>query len=186
MRDDFSLQKTGHLVKSKKRTNNRHGRQSKNSHRRRRNTSGDDDGLPVTSRRVRSADSLERRKAMMKNTLEKANMRVCQKEFSVSVGTRFLGRQDRVDFHFESLCQNDQFGIRDTAKLRFDFGKRATAQIPSENRTAGGEHFLRQFLLITQFSDLRPDNVLQFGHAPKTELDSREASEFNCSDIGAT
>ena len=113
-------------------------------------------------------------------------MKIFQKEFSGSAGTRLFGRQDRVDFHFESLCQNDQFGIRDAAKLRFDFGERATAQIPSENRTTGGEHFLRQFLLITQLSDLRPDNVLRFGHAPKTELDCREARELNCSNIGAT
>lgn len=112
-------------------------------------------------------------------------MKIRQKEFFGSVGTRLSRRQNRADFHFESLCQNDQFGIRDTAKPRFDFGKCATAQIPTENRTAGGEHFLRQFLLITQLSDLRPDNVLRFGHAPKTELDCRDARELNCSNIGA-
>jgi hypothetical protein len=33
---------------------------------------------------------------------------------------------------------------------------------------------------------LRPDNVLFFCHAPKTELDCREARELNCSNIGAT
>ena len=114
-------------------------------------------------------------------------MKIRQKEFFGSAGTRLFRRQDRADFHFESLGENDQFGICDTAELRFDLGERATAQIPSENRTAGGEHFLRHFLLITQLSDLRPDNVLQlFSHAPKTELDSREASELNCSNIGAT
>jgi hypothetical protein len=119
------------------------------------------------------------------NTPQKATMRTCQKEFFVSARTRFLGRQDRINFHLESLCQNNQFSVRDTAKPRFDFGERATAQIPSKNRTAGGKHFLRHFLLITQLPDLRPDNVLRFCHAPKTELDCRDARELNCSNIGA-
>ncbi len=113
-------------------------------------------------------------------------MKNFQREFLA--GTRFLGRQERVNFHFESLCQNDQFGVRDAAKLRLDFGERATAQIPSENRTAGGKHFLRHVLLVTQLSDLRADDVLRFSfsHAPKTELDSRTTSKLNCSNFGAT
>ena len=105
--------------------------------------------------------------------------------FSASSARLFRG-QDRADFHLERLRQNHQFGIRDAAKLRLDFGKRAPAQIPAEDRTAGGEHFLRQSLLVAQLPDLRPDDVLRFGHAPKTELDSRMAGELNCSIIGAT
>jgi hypothetical protein len=118
------------------------------------------------------------------NTPVKASMKNFQREFLA--GTRFLGRQERVDFHFEGLCQNDQFGVRNAAKLRLDFRKRATAQIPSEDRTAGGKHFLRHVLLVAQLSDLRPYNVLRFSHAPKTELDTRTASKLNCSNFGAT
>jgi hypothetical protein len=33
---------------------------------------------------------------------------------------------------------------------------------------------------------LRPDNVLQLAHAPKTELDSKTVAGLNCSAIGAT
>src|SRR5882672_4802875 len=118
------------------------------------------------------------------DTPEKASMKNFQWEFLA--GTCLLGRQERVDFHFESLCENDQFSVRDAAKLRLDFRKRATAQVPSENRTAGGKHFLRHVLLVAQFSDLRPDNVLRFSHAPKTELDTRTTSKLNCSNFGAT
>lgn len=63
-------------------------------------------------------------------------MKTRQKEIFRSAAARFLGRQDHVDFHVEGLGQNDQFSVRDATKLRFDFRKRATAQIPAENRTA--------------------------------------------------
>jgi len=113
-------------------------------------------------------------------------MRIYRRTFSVSVGAYFGGRQDFFDFHLERPCQDDQLGVRDATKLRLDFGERAPAQIPTAQRAAGGEHRLRQFLLVTQLPDLRPDNVLRFRHAPKTELDSSETRELNCSNIGAT
>jgi len=112
-------------------------------------------------------------------------MKINRRNLSASVARPF-GRQNCADFHLERLRQNDQFGIRDAAKLRFYLGKRSTAQIPAEDRTAGGEHFLRQPLLVAQLPDLRPDNVLWFGHAPKTELDTKTSGELNCSIIGAT
>ena len=104
----------------------------------------------------------------------------------MSTRTRFLGWQKGIHLHIQSLCENYQLGIRDTAKLRFDFRERGAAQIPSKKRTACGKHFLRQFPLITQFSDLRPDNVLQFSHAPETELDAKAGSVLNCTNFGAT
>jgi len=54
-----------------------------------------------------------------------------------------------------------------------------------KNRAAGGKHFLRHALLVAQFSDLRADDVLRFGHAPKMELDTKTSGELNCSIIGA-
>jgi hypothetical protein len=33
---------------------------------------------------------------------------------------------------------------------------------------------------------LRPDDVLRFCHAPKTELDTKSARELNCANFGAT
>jgi hypothetical protein len=97
-----------------------------------------------------------------------------------------FGRHKKVDIHFECVCQNKQFGVRHTAKLRFDFRERCTAQIPSLNRTTGGKHFLCQSLLIAQFSDLRSDYILWFGHAPKMELDTKTIPSLNCANFGAT
>ena len=113
-----------------------------------------------------------------------AGMKIDRQKFPAS-GAHSLGRQDRADFHLQCLRQNNKFGICDAAKLCFNLGERASAHIPAENRAAGGKHFLRQFLLVTQLSDLRPDNVFQFDHAPKTELDSIQTIELNCSNIGA-
>lgn len=102
-----------------------------------------------------------------------------------SMRTNFL-RQKQVHVCFERLGQNDQFGVRDAAKLCFNFRERGSAQIPSEKRAAGGKHFLRQLLLVTQFPNLRADNVLRFGHAPKMELDTKMSRRLNCTDFGAT
>jgi hypothetical protein len=106
--------------------------------------------------------------------------------FFASMRTAFLNWKEGVHIHFQRFRQNDQFGICDAAKSRFNFRECASTQIPSENRAAGSKHLLRQFLLITQFSDLRSDNILRFGHAPKTELDTKAAGGWNCSVIGAT
>jgi hypothetical protein len=102
------------------------------------------------------------------------------------MGASFFGRKERVDLHLEGLGQNDQFRVRHAPELRFDFRERGAAQLPTLKRTARGEHFLRQLLLITQFSYLRADNVLRFGHAPKTELDTKPDGELNCTNFGAT
>ncbi len=112
-------------------------------------------------------------------------MKVSQKGIPPLPGTPLQRRQKGCCFHLERLGQNHQFGIRDATKLRFNFRERAATQIPTENRTAGGEHRLRHFLLITQLSDLRANNVLWFSHAPKMELDTTLAEELNCSVIGA-
>jgi hypothetical protein len=40
--------------------------------------------------------------------------------------------------------------------------------------------------MITQFSDLRPDNILWFSHAPKMELDTKTIPSLNCTNFGAT
>jgi hypothetical protein len=101
-------------------------------------------------------------------------------------GVPLFDRKKRADIHLDRICQNHQFGICHAAKLRLNFRERGAAQIPSLNRAARGKHFLRQFLLIAQLSDLRPDNVLRFGHAPKTELDPKTTRGLNCTNFGAT
>lgn len=107
-------------------------------------------------------------------------------KLSVSATAQLFGGQEGTDFHLECFCQNDQLGICDAAKLRLNFGEGAPAQIPPQDRAAGGKHLLRHPLLVAKLSDLWPDDVLQFDHAPKTELDFRRAGELNCSNIGAT
>ena len=113
------------------------------------------------------------------------NMRFPQGKISASAGAPFGQRQQSRRVHFECLCQNHQFDIRDATQLRFYFRERAAAQIPAKNRTAGGKHSLRQLLLITQFANLRADNVLRFCHAPKMELDTTRTPGLNCSVFGA-
>ena len=95
-------------------------------------------------------------------------------------------RQKEVHVHFKRLGQNDQFGVRDATELRFNFGESGAAQIPSKKRTTSGKHFLRQSLLIAQFSDLRANNVLWFSHAPEMELDTKTDDGLNCANFGAT
>jgi hypothetical protein len=97
-----------------------------------------------------------------------------------------LLRQKQVHFRLKRLGQNDQLSVRDTAKLCLNLRECGPAQIPSKKRTACGKHFLRQSLLITQLSDLRADNVLWFGHAPETELDTKTDGGLNCTVFGAT
>jgi len=102
-------------------------------------------------------------------------------------GTPFVwGRQQRCRFHFERLCQDNQFGISYATKLRFNFREGAAAQLQSKHRTARRKQFLRQSLLVTQFPDLRTDNVLRFGHAPIMELYLILLRGLNCSVYGAT
>jgi hypothetical protein len=112
-------------------------------------------------------------------------MKVSQKGIPPLPATPLQRRQESCCFHLERPGQNHQFGIRDATKLRFNFRERAATQIPTEDRTARGEHCLRHFLLITQLSDLRADNVLRFSHAPKMELDTTLTEELNCSVFGA-
>lgn len=107
------------------------------------------------------------------------------KRHQLSTRADFFNCQKRVHIHFKSLCQKHQFGIRNTAELRLDFREGATTQIPAKNRTPGSKHLLRHLLLITQFSDLRADNVFRLAHAPEMELDSRMSDVMNCSIIGA-
>ena len=112
-------------------------------------------------------------------------MKFLQQKISGSPGAAFGRRQQCRRLHLERPRQNYQFGIRDATKLRFNFRERAATQIPTEDRTARGEHCLRHFLLITQLSDLRANNVLRFSHAPKMELDTMLTEELNCSVFGA-
>lgn len=98
----------------------------------------------------------------------------------------FFGRQQRTDIRLERICQNDQFSIGYTAKLRLNFRERRAAQVPPLNRTTRGKHFLCQSLLIAQFSDLRSNNILWFGHAPKMELDTKTGRVLDCTNFGAT
>ncbi len=113
------------------------------------------------------------------------NMKFPQGNISILSGAPFGHRQQCRRLHLECLCQNHQFGIRDTAQLRFNFGERAATQIPTEKRATGGKHSLRHLLLITQLANLRADNVLRFGHAPKMELDTTWRRGLNCSVFGA-
>lgn len=112
-------------------------------------------------------------------------MKVFQPNICDSPGAAFGRRQQRRRFHLERLGQNHQFAIRDTTKLRFNFRERPATQIPAKNRAAGGKHSLRHLLLIAQLADLRTDDVLRFGHAPKMELDTTWDVRLNCSVFGA-
>jgi len=114
-------------------------------------------------------------------------MKSLQARISGLPGTPFVGgRQQCRRFHLERLRQDDQFGIRYAAKLRFDFRECAATQFQSEHRTTRREQFLRQSLLVTQFPDLRADDVLRFDHAPIMELDLILLRGLNCSVYGAT
>lgn len=114
-------------------------------------------------------------------------MKSLQMRISGLPGTPFIGgRQQCRRFHFERLRQDNQFGIRYATKLRFNFREGAAAQFQPEHRTARREQFLCQSLLVTQFPDLRADNVLRFGHAPIMELDLILLRGLNCSVYGAT
>ena len=83
----------------------------------------------------------------------------------------------RRNVHPESFRQKHQLGVAHTTKLSLDLGKRGAAQLKPQNRTSRGKKFLRQPLFISQFSDLRADDIAQpfyFPcHAPKMELDIR-------------
>ncbi len=107
-----------------------------------------------------------------------------------STRSRGLLLEQSWHFHFQSLSQNHQFKVHNTSKLRFNFREGCAAQFQPQDGAAGGEHFLRQSPLISKFSNLRANNVLQpflsFCHAPKMELDSIGNRTLNCSVFGAT
>lgn len=90
----------------------------------------------------------------------------------------------------ERIGQNHQFKVCDASQLRLNLGKRCTAQFQPQHGATRGEQFLRQTSLVSQFSDLRADNVLRsfssFCHAPEMELDTMETGGLNCSVFGAT
>ncbi len=114
-------------------------------------------------------------------------MKFPQKIIPILPGTP-LGKwqQDRW-FHLERLRQDHQFRIRDATKLGFDFREGAPAQFQSKHRAAGRKQLLCQPLLVTQFPDLRPDDVLRmFSHAPEMELDIKTGGASDCSVFGAT
>jgi hypothetical protein len=105
---------------------------------------------------------------------------------SASTGTVFAGRQEGIHVHFEGFSQHNQFRVRDATELGLDLRECPPAQVPTKNRTPGGEHFLRYSLLVAQFSDSRAHNVLRFsGHAPKMELDRKLGLGSDCSNFGA-
>jgi len=81
------------------------------------------------------------------------------------------GRIERGDLNSECTGQDVQLRVSHTAELRLDFRQRSPAQIPAEYATPSCEAFLGYSQLITQLPNLRPDNVLCFGHAPISELD---------------
>jgi len=100
------------------------------------------------------------------------------------------GRHQRRYFHFKSASQHHKFKVRDASQLCLNFRQGCAAQFQPQDGAAGGEHFLCQSPLVSQFSDLRADNVLRtFSlscHAPKMELDSIESGALDCSSFGAT
>jgi hypothetical protein len=120
--------------------------------------------------------------------LRKINPRgdTCQSERQLLARARLFGRQQYGHVHPESLGNDYQLGVSHATQLRFDLRESRPAQFQPQNRASGGEHFLCQSLLITQFPDLRADNVFIFHHAPKSELDSIGRRAFDCSDFGAT
>lgn len=97
-----------------------------------------------------------------------------------------LRGKERGWFNLQSFGQHYQFGIGHTTKLRLNFRESCTAQFQAQNRALCRKHFLRQPLLIAQFSNLRPNDILWSGHAPQLELDRKMILEWNCSGFGAS
>ena len=92
--------------------------------------------------------------------------------------------------HFKSFRQYYEFHVGDTTQLGFNFREGGTAQFQSKHGTSSREHLLRHRFLISQFSDLRTNQVfrlllLSSCHAPEMELDTITNRLPNCSDIGA-
>jgi hypothetical protein len=92
--------------------------------------------------------------------------------------------------HFQSFRQNYKFYVGNTAQLGFNFRECAATQFQSEHGAPSRKHLLRHLILITQFSDLRANQIFRFlllssRHAPETELDTSMKRLSNCSDIGA-
>lgn len=94
-------------------------------------------------------------------------------------------RQKCVQLHLQGTSENHQLRIGHTTDLRLNLGKGSSANVPTNPGASGGEHLLRQPVLVSDFSDLWPDDVLSLRHAPVSELDSRGSYGLNCSEIGA-
>jgi hypothetical protein len=106
------------------------------------------------------------------------------------MNSRAAGRKQCGNVHPERFRQKHQLRIGNATQLGLNLGKCGAAQFQSQDGATGGVHFLRQSSLVSQFSDLRANNILRtfssFCHAPEMELDTRESGALNCSVIGAT
>ena len=99
-------------------------------------------------------------------------------------------RQKGGHVHFEGFRQYHQLRISYTTKLCLNFRESGAAQFQSKHGTPGREHLLGHLFLITQFSDLRTNQIFRLPllsscHAPKMELDTIMERLPNCSNIRA-
>jgi hypothetical protein len=63
--------------------------------------------------------------------------------------------------HAKRLCQENDFLIRETTYLRFDFCNRVFGGIPSRPAASRGQHGLGKAALIAEFSDNRANDIFR-------------------------
>jgi len=83
-------------------------------------------------------------------------------------GPKIVGRNP------QGLCQAEQFKVRNPPQLRFNFGERFAAQVPSPATASRSQHGLGQPLLAAQLADLRADDVSRIVHVPRTEQEGKK------------
>ena len=65
-----------------------------------------------------------------------------------------------LDVNPEGFGKYGQLLVGDTAESRFNLRESSTTHFQSTHRTTGSKHLLREALLVAQFANLRPNNVL--------------------------
>lgn len=81
----------------------------------------------------------------------------------------YISRKQASHFHTQDASNNEQFEIGDTAFLVFKVCDRFTAGIPTQQLQFDCEFILGPALSLTQFPDLRPNDIQYF----KTLFDFR-------------
>jgi len=94
-------------------------------------------------------------------------------------------RHQIIELYMQGASQNQQLRIRHTSQLGLNFRQGGPADVPTEASTPGGQHLLREFLLVPNLANLWTDDILFVCHAPILELDCTEFCGVIGSNIGA-